>query len=131
MSLIPHHSSDPVCALCEQKLSLAHSDLVTWFHDLKSRNPNVHVSWSFRDEASQEDSFKNGTTKLHFPDSAHNKQPAEALDIFQIDDAGKAVWNPVFMAKIAHEYPALKWGGSWKTLGDTDHFEISRAPLST
>ena len=124
MSIIPHHTSDAICALCEQKLSLAHPDLVVWFHDLKSRNPSVHVSWSFRDQASQEQAFAAGTTKLHFPDSAHNKQPAQAIDIFQIDDSGKAKWDPVFMAKIAQECPNLKWGGHWKSLGDNDHFEI-------
>lgn len=125
MSILPHHTSDLVCAMCEYKLSEAKAELGVWFRDLKSRHPNVHVSWSYRDQASQEQAFKNGTTKLHYPDSAHNKQPAMALDIFQIDDAGKAKWDPVFLAKVAQESPALKWGGNWKPLGDNDHFELS------
>lgn len=125
MSAIPHHTSDPVCALCEQKLEQAHLELGSWFRDLKSRNPNVHVSWSFRDQASQEQAFSDRKTKLHFPLSAHNKTPALALDLFQINDKGQAIWEPVFMAKVAQESPALKWGGNWKSLGDNDHFEIN------
>ena len=124
MSLIPHHTSEPVCPLCEQKLSAAHEKLIEWFHDLKSRHPDVHISWSFRDETSQEQAFQDGKTKLHFPLSAHNKQPAMALDIFQIDDSGKAKWDPVFCAKVAQESPLLRWGGDWKSLGDRDHFEL-------
>lgn len=125
MSAIPHHTSDALCALCELKLESAHHELGTWFRDLKSRNPSVHVSWAFRDEASQEQAFTDGKTKLHFPGSAHNKTPAMAVDIFQIDDTGKAIWDPVFCAKVAQESPSLKWGGSWKSLGDNDHFELA------
>ncbi len=129
MSLIPHHTSDLVCALCEQKLTEAHPDLVEWFKALKARHSNVHVSWSYRDKASQTQAFTSGASKLQFPQSAHNKQPAMALDIFLIDETGKAVWDPVFCAKVNQEsmalgYP-LKWGGNWKALGDNDHFELS------
>lgn len=128
MSAIPHHTSDAECPLCEVKLEQAHIDLVKWFKDLKSRHPEVHVSWSHRDEASQNQAIADGTTKLKFPDSAHNKTPALALDIFQIDDAGKAKWDPVFCAKVNQESMSLgyhlKWGGDWKSLGDNDHFQV-------
>lgn len=133
MSLLPHHTSDPSCALCNDKLTLAHPDLAKWFNDLKSRHPNAHVSWSFRDQQSQEQAFQAGTTKLHFPDSAHNKQPAMALDIFQINDAGQAIWDPIFLCKVNQETLSLgynlKWGGSWPSLGDRDHWELDQ-PVS-
>lgn len=129
MSAIPHHTSDPVCALCEDKLALAHPDLGKWFRDLKSRHSDVHVSWSYRDELSQEQAFSDGKSKLHFPQSAHNKAPAMALDIFQLDDQGRAKWDPIFNAKVNEESLSLgyelKWGGAYRTLGDSDHFEIT------
>lgn len=133
MNLIPHHTSEPTCALCEAKLSQAHPDLGKWFRDLKSRHPDVHVSWSFRDQSSQEQAFSEGKTRLHFPLSAHNHtvegEPLSlALDIFQIDDQGKGKWDPVFCAKVAQESLSLgyslKWGGDWKSLGDNDHFQL-------
>lgn len=129
MSLIPHHTSDLACALCELKLKDAHPDLGGWFHAMKEKHADLHISWSFRDQASQEQAFQDRKTKLHFPQSAHNKTPAMALDIFQIDDSGRAKWDPVFCAKLNDETAAagytLKWGGLWKTLGDNDHFEIT------
>lgn len=128
MSAIPHHTSDPRCPLCEQKLLDAHPTLVGWFEDVKSRNPNVHVSWGFRDATSQAQAVQEGKSKLLFPNSAHNKQPALALDLFQIDESGRAFWDPVFFAKLAGEIAdsklPLKWGGHWKGLGDNDHFEV-------
>lgn len=132
MSAIPHHTSDPVCPLCEQKLSLAHEDLQKWFRDLKSRHSDVHVSWSFRDEASQDQAFREGKTKLRFPASPHNKTPAMALDIFQIDDSGKPKWDPIFNTKVNYESLnlgyQLRWGGTFKSLGDYDHFQLNEAP---
>ena len=134
MSGLPHHTSDPECLLCEQKLTQAHPDLGKWFRDLKSRHANVHISWSYRDQESQEKAFSEGTTKLHYPLSAHNhtvqgEPQALALDIFQIDDTGKAVFDPVFCAKVNQESLSLgyqlKWGGQWKSLGDNDHFQIT------
>jgi hypothetical protein len=113
--------------LCQEKLALAHPKLVAWFCAAKTRNPSMHVSWSYRDETSQKNAFAIGASKLHYPMSAHNKEPAMALDIFQIDDSGKAVFDPVFCAKLADEIRRANlpfiWGGNFKSLGDNDHFQ--------
>lgn len=124
-----HHTSDPVCPLCEEKLATAHPDLATWFRTaVKPNYPDAHVSWGYRDQADQEAAFQDGKTKLHFPNSAHNKVPARALDLFQINAAGVAAWQPLFFAAISDrnklDYPHIIWGGNWKTLGDGDHFEL-------
>jgi hypothetical protein len=131
MSVIPHHTSDPVCALCETKLATAHASLGDWFRQVKSLYPDLHVSWGYRDAASQLEAFKEGKTKLNFPNSAHNKTPALALDLFQIDEQGKAKWDGVFFAKLdafnQEKGHAIKWGGHFKHLGDFDHFELEHA----
>ena len=61
LSLIPHHSSDPICALCSLKLKDAHSSpsrLVP--RRLSVAFPDSHVSWSYRDQASQEAAYNDG-----------------------------------------------------------------------
>jgi hypothetical protein len=125
--MLAHHNAGPVCGLCEEKLKLARQELVDWFHDLKSRNPTVHVSWGYRDQQSQEDAFAAGTSRLHFPTSAHNRTPSDALDIFQINSMGQAVFDPVFFRKVSEEIIAAKlpfiWGGVFRSLGDFDHFQ--------
>jgi hypothetical protein len=128
-----HHTHDPVCPLCEDKLFTAHDYLKGWFRSLKSRYPNVHVSWAYRGQADQEEFFKEGKTRAHYPHSAHNKtdeagKPCSlALDLFQIDEDGVARFSPLFYAKIADESEKdgalILWGGTFKNIGDRDHFQ--------
>lgn len=129
-----HHTQAPSCPLCEEKLSQAHPDLAAWYRRVKPLWPDMHISWSFRDQPSQEQAFKDGKSKLHYPHSAHNKvdlfnKPcAEALDLFEIDESYLAKFNPSFYAAINayNERNGFKvmWGGKWKTIGDADHFQL-------
>ena len=130
MSELIHHTNLGPCPSCQNKLGMAHSELATWFNCIvKIAYPNAHVSWSYRDQADQEQCFLDGKTRLHFPNSAHNKTPALALDLFQIDDHGEGVWSPKFFSDVKKLTPShIVWGGLWKTLGDNDHFELLPDP---
>jgi hypothetical protein len=108
---------------------MAHPYLANWFWgEVKKRFPDAHISWSYRDMANQEDCVARGVSRLHFPKSAHNKQPALALDLFQLVD-GQAKFNPSFYHAI---YEALTkqnrpilWGAVWKSLGDGGPFSTA------
>jgi hypothetical protein len=129
-----HHTADKTCLSCEDKLQSAHAVLRAWFHAVKDKYPNVHISWGYRNQADQEQAFHEGKTELHYPHSAHNavgidsKPCARALDLFQIDEDGVARFAQLFYAKIADEClqnrDPIKWGGHWKSIGDADHFEL-------
>lgn len=120
-----HHTTDTQCPLCAFKLSQVDHRLVDWFdRTVKPFKPNVHVSWGYRDEQSQEQAVADGKSKLHYPDSAHNKLPAMALDLFFLED-GKATWPSHDLYEISQMMlDGMKWGGAWKSLGDADHFEL-------
>lgn len=129
-----HHTHDPVCPSCEEKLIDAHVMLGNWFRRLKGRYQNVHISWSYRGAEDQEKAFVEGKTRAHFGQSPHNHQRdakpySLALDIFQIDEDGTARFSGVFCAKVNAENEANKehiiWGGKFKDLGDADHFQVS------
>ncbi len=75
-----------------------------------------------------------GKSKAVWPTSPHNamrdKKPcSKALDLFQIDEDGIARWVPIFFAKLNAENLAnlepLIWGGEFKTLGDSCHFQLT------
>lgn len=134
-----HHTADPACPLCEEKLAQAHADLAEWYRSkVKAAYPNSHVSWSYRDQASQEQAVADGKSELHYPASAHNKTDAAgspralALDLFFIDQNGKAYWPAMLFAKIAddaeHAGDPILWGGHWRELGDSDHFQWELPP---
>lgn len=123
----PTHIDGPTCPGCDLKLAQADQRLQDWFNNnVKPKYPSAHISWSYRGMTDQEQAFSEGKTQLHFPNSAHNKQPAMALDLFSLV-AGKALWPPKFFIQInADIIPSdqIHWGGVWKTLGDGDHFEL-------
>jgi len=129
-----HHDPGPTCPSCEKKLEEAHPYMASWFHDIKKDIPMIHISWSYRDGPSQELAFKQGKTKLHFPLSKHNfikigKPCSLALDLFVLSVEGIAQFPQLTYAKINayNESKSLpiNWGGKWKSIGDSDHFEFS------
>lgn len=129
MSAIPHHTSDAICPLCEYKLAAVDPTLQYWFRQhIKPNFPDAHISWGYRNETEQEQAYLDHKTRLHYPQSDHNKIPAKALDLFEINDAGQGVWNPGFFSAI-NDYNEdhgieLIWGAKWRSLGDNDHFAI-------
>ena len=127
------HSDGPECPGCDLKLKDAHSYLQDWFKRLKAKYVNVHVACAYRDQLSQEQAFKSGATKLHFPLSAHNKVPALALDVFLIGEDGVAAWPPQWFIQVNQENIAnkepLQWGGMWHELGDNDHFQYKSTQI--
>lgn len=142
MSLIPHHTSDPVCALCDLKLEQAHPFMLDWFRRVKAKYPNAHISWTYRDKIAQEQAFLDHRTHDHFPNSPHNRENPEtklpeslAIDLFQIDEDGVALFSPKFYLSVAQDCKAekspIKWGGEFKTLGDYDHFQYVPAPVAS
>lgn len=121
------------CPLCNEKLQTAHSDLRNWFRWVKGSFYDVHVSWAYRGKEDQEKAFTEGKSKLHFPHSPHNfevnKKPCSlALDLFQLTPKGVAKFDPVFYYKVYQmsqgSTAVIRWGGTWKSLGDRDHFEL-------
>lgn len=127
--MIARHTLDLECPLCELKLIKADPVLSNWYRTKVKMNwKDAHISWAYRDEASQEEAFLDGKTKLHYPNSAHNQTPARALDLFQLSPDGKAVFDPGFYYAVNEmnekEDTQIKWGGKFKTLGDLDHFEL-------
>lgn len=123
--------SDGFCIGCALKLKDAHPELDRFFREyVLPKYSRAHISWSFRGEEDQEQAYRDGKSKLHWPHSPHNQKPSLAIDLFEIDENGRAKWDPKFFAMIAQEAVIhglpIVWGGSWKSIGDTDHFELTK-----
>lgn len=90
----------------------------------------IYCTW--RDQESQDKAFKEGKSKLKFPNSKHNfidsegRRSAKAFDCVPM--RGKtAQWNDVTsyakMGEIGKSI-GLRWGGEFKGFSDKPHFEI-------
>jgi peptidoglycan L-alanyl-D-glutamate endopeptidase CwlK len=118
-------------------------DLQALFYEV-IKNYDCTILQGYRTEPEQEMAFHDGHTKLHWPNSKHNKQPAIAVDAspcpVQWDNDRLLHWWGGYVmgihqrlreeGKVTH---GLRWGGSWNGLGimnsssmlnDLTHFEL-------
>ena len=132
--MVLKHTDGPSCPSCEHKLIDVNNELVNWFNWVKTNHQSVHVSWGYRGKIEQDEAYASGHSKLQYPQSKHNHKDSLnepdslAVDLFeQIDH--KAVFDPIKMAKINDESSLasykLRWGGEFKTSGDSGHFELT------
>lgn len=123
----PKHEQGHVCEGCLERLKQGHPDIIEAYNFAKSRYHDFHVSWIYRDEENQEKARSVGASKAKFGESKHNLLPAQAMDGFQLDESGIAIFDPIFCTKLNQELKnagfKLKWGGEFKKLGDYGHWE--------
>jgi peptidoglycan L-alanyl-D-glutamate endopeptidase CwlK len=98
---------------------------------------DITVLCGHRTQQEQDEAYKKGTSKLHWPMSHHNVQPATAVDVapYPLD------WNDISRFKEMSDVVLevwlnlddedtegwkLEWGGSWTSLRDYPHFQLVR-----
>ncbi len=118
------HENKAVCSRCEQIVLTCSKGLQDWFHKERSLDPALHTSAGHRSEKSQEKMFASGRSKARFGESAHNLQPAAAIDVFFLAPDDTCIWDRDKLESIAaRAAPAIEWGGHWTNLIDQPHFE--------
>lgn len=138
-----HVNPSESCVSCAQKLEQCHNSLKLWFEILSDNFKDCHIAVGFRNEADQEEAFKQGLTHAHFGQSKHNRMnglnpESWAIDIFRLGDDGKAyfedsyfqnIWN--FIDKIQTQAGDIDliWGGNFTNLKDMDHLEMLKAEV--
>lgn len=125
--MTPKHTNGSTCLLCDLKLERVHAFLVGWVRGVRAEHPDVHVSWGYRDQASQDAAVAAGTSKDPWPTSLHNHNPSDAVDLFQLDGLGNGLWNSQFMRQIDTQNVKngikVQWGGNYPGgFKDFDHF---------
>lgn len=109
-----------------------HSLIYSIWKEIKASFPDCHVSCCWRSEVDQARCFKEGTSRLRFPLSAHNamsdgKPYSRAIDLFRMVD-GKAVFDRQYYKKIAEYLKSIakpiEWGGAWTRFADAPHFQL-------
>lgn len=117
-----------------QRLATCHADIRKVCEQL-IKTYDFAVTCGHRGKTDQETAYKQGNSRVHFPHSAHNKLPSQAVDLvpYPVDwkDIGRfKELAAAFMAvaNCMYELGVIKarfeWGGNWRTLKDYPHFEI-------
>jgi peptidoglycan L-alanyl-D-glutamate endopeptidase CwlK len=131
------------CQESFSKLSTCHADLQALFYEVIKYYDCV-ILQGYRNQEDQEEAFKKGETKLHFPNGKHNHNPSMAVDAtplpVRFNDERLCYWFGGYVLGLAQKLKdegkithSVRWGGSWDGLGDLNtpkmlndlvHFEL-------
>jgi peptidoglycan L-alanyl-D-glutamate endopeptidase CwlK len=115
------------------KLGECHPDLqrvVRRAVELMPPDIDCTVLCGWRGKLDQQRAFRDGKSKLQWPESRHNSIPAEAVDLapFPIDwnDRAAFVLLASYVLAAASDLGIrVTWGGHWRGFPDFPHFELS------
>ena len=118
------NNSKKTLSTCDEKIQLLMNEAI------KETPVDFSIVCGYRGEKEQNEAFKNGFSKLKFPQGKHNKNPSIAVDVVpypEMWDASNEKWLKLSehikktAAKIGIK---IKWGGDWKTFVDKPHWEL-------
>jgi len=117
-------------------LASAHPDLQHLFNEV-IKVIDCTVIFGHRTEAEQENQYRLGHTKLHYPNSNHNKTPSLAVDVAPYPIVWENRERFVYFAGIVKGIASqlnikMRWGGDWdndndlhdQTWMDLPHYEL-------
>lgn len=125
----------------KSNLSECHPDLQNLFNEV-IKHQNCAVIVGYRGEREQNQAFREGRSKLAYPDSKHNKKPSRGTDAIPwFENSPHIRWNDRerfyyfggFVLGIANIMRInIRWGGDWdqddelhdQTFFDLPHFEL-------
>lgn len=134
---MPRYSNESL-----KQLATCHPDLQTLFNEV-IKYFDCKITEGFRDQAAQEEAFRNGRTQLHWPNGNHNHFPSTAVDVYpypiDMNDIKRFYYFAGFVKGIAQKLfdegkikHQIRWGGDWNNdtqvkdnkFADLVHFEL-------
>lgn len=112
-------------ATCKESLQVICNEAIKKF--------DFTVVCGYRNQVEQDIAYRNGKSKLKFPNSKHNKMPSDAVDIapynaklkkIDWDDINQFVLLSHIIKEIAYDNGIrIRWGGDWE-FKDWGHYEL-------
>jgi len=106
---------------CEPKLQKLFNEVIKYV--------DCSILEGHRNEERQNKLYTEGKTKARFPHSNHNVLPSKAVDVVVYpvdwDDINRIHGFAGFVKGVASQMDIkIKWGGDFKNLFDSPHFEL-------
>lgn len=95
-----------------------------------SKITDFKVVCGYRNKAEQNLVYKEGYSRVEWPNSKHNRQPSLAVDIVPVpfkgyhDHCAFSFLAGVIKAVAYYKNINIIWGGNWHNLLDLCHFEL-------
>lgn len=112
------------------KLNTCHPKLIRVVLAVAERKPLIVVC-GHRGKEDQDRAYREGKSKLRWPNSRHNAWPSEAVDLapapLDWDDTRRFKGLAVaILEEGRNQGTEITWGGSWRGFVDVPHFELTR-----
>ena len=120
----------------KKRLSTCNSKLQEIFNEV-IKHVDCSVLEGYREKDRQNKLYKEGKTKVKYPDGRHNRQPSSAVDVtpYPVDwkDRERQTLFAGFVIGVASQMGInLRWGGDWdqdfqvvdNRFDDFPHFEL-------
>lgn len=123
----------PHCAEIFDKYPGFHPGIRAWFEALQKKQPMAHISCAGRGQTDQELFFRQGTSKAHYGQSAHNFNAA--VDIFRLTLTG-ADYNRDFFRDVVggavttHNANPNNFILTWFGFPHSPYFELPHVELA-
>lgn len=115
--------------LSEIRLSGCHPELQRVMREA-IKYTDFSVVCGHRNEADQNRAYAEGFSKLRWPNSRHNTNPSEAVDVIPYPTGYKDANEFYHLAGVIESTAArlgvpLTWGGRWTSFVDLPHWELA------
>jgi peptidoglycan L-alanyl-D-glutamate endopeptidase CwlK len=127
-----------------ERLNTAHPDLVLLFTESLASPAcpeDITILEGYRNQARQNELYREGKSQLKYPRSFHNKIPSMAVDAapdvngvrwewkyyYPLADHIKATWKRLQEAGRVTPGLRLEWGGDWTSFADGPHWQLVAA----
>jgi peptidoglycan LD-endopeptidase CwlK len=122
----------------QEHLDTCHPDLIRLMNSVLQEK-DISILCGYRDREDQNLAYVQGKSKLKYPNSKHNTQPSQAVDIapYPIDWNNRKRFKDLALVVLAHANQLgikIRWGGDWdgnagtkNKFDDLPHYELSNA----
>jgi hypothetical protein len=112
------------------KLNTCHPDLIKLFSEV-IKTYDCTIICGHRGPEDQEQAFREGKSKLHYPESRHNSIPSEAVDVCPYplkswDHKPFTKFSNIVKETAKELGIEIEWGGDFKGFFDGPHIQLKR-----
>lgn len=116
-------------ARSERNLASVHPDLVRVFRKVAETEP-IEVLCGHRPKEEQDRVYREGRSRVRWPNSRHNSLPSQAVDVVPLPIDWSDLGPFRRLAKHVKEIAALmgvpiEWGGDWQHFKDHPHWQMA------
>ena len=116
-------------ARSKHNLSQCHPDLQRVFAKVAETEP-IEIICGHRNKADQDKVYREGFSRVRWPNSRHNSSPSQAADVLPLPIDWENLVAFKRLAERIKEIAALMgvpidWGGDWAHFPDFPHWELA------